>query len=261
MEHAISIAKNAAIEGGKVLLKYFNKIHVEESIEKSRNDFVSEADLKSEEVIKNVLLSFDASIGFLGEEGGGNTDMEFYWVVDPLDGTKNFLHGFPFFSISIALMQKSKPMAGLIYEPIRGDIFHAILGKGAYLNGKKIQMVPIKERRLSLIATGFPFKKKDKLDSYLKVFKEVFSRFSGIRRAGSAALDLAYTAKGTFSGFFEYGLSLWDIAAGTLIVQEAGGSIKDFEGKENYFSTGNIIAGEKEVVESLLEIIKSKWTD
>ncbi len=261
MEKALNIAFQAAKEGGKILLEYFNKIHIEESREKNRNDFVSLADFKSEERIKDILTSFDPEIDFLGEEGGGNIQKELYWVVDPLDGTKNFLHGFPFFSISIALLERGEPVIGIIYEPVRGDMFYALRGKGAYLNGERLKITPQKEKRLSLIATGFPFKKKEKLSPYLEVFKEVFLSFSGIRRAGSAALDLAYTAKNTFSGFFEFGLSIWDIAAGSLMVKEAGGIVRDSKGGEEYLKTGNIIAGEQGVVETLLEIIKQKWSD
>lgn len=261
MDKALQIGIKAAKEGGKILLKYFNKIHIEESREKNRNDFVSLADLESEEKIKEILTSFDPDIGFLGEEGGGNIQKELYWVVDPLDGTKNFLHGFPFFAISIALLKRGNPILGIIYEPVRDDIFYAIKGRGAYLNTEKIYIAPPEERRLSLIATGFPFKKKEKLSSYLEVFKDVFLRFSGIRRAGSAALDLAYTAKNTFAGFFEFGLSVWDIAAGSLLVQEAGGIVKDSKGKDRYLETGNIVAGDSKVVETLLEIIKQKWGD
>ena len=261
MEKALEIGFKAAKEGGKILLEYFNKIHIEESREKNRNDFVSLADLKSEERIKDILTSFDPDIDFLGEEGGGNIKKEIYWVVDPLDGTKNFLHGFPFFSISIALIKSGEPVLGIIYEPIRDDMFYAMKGKGAYQNGEKLYIQPPEDRRLSLIATGFPFKKKDKLSPYLEVFKEVFLSFSGIRRAGSAALDLAYTAKNTFAGFFEFGLSIWDIAAGSLIVKEAGGVVTDSNGTHDYLKTGNIVAGESEVVKSLLKIIQEKWKD
>ncbi len=261
MEPALKVAIHAAIKGGEVLTSYFERIHVDDSLEKSKNDFVSEADIKSEGTIKDILLSFDKDIGFLGEEGGGELKEELYWVVDPLDGTKNFLHGFPFFSISIALIKNENPVLGVIYEPLRKDIFYAISGKGAFLNNEQIHVTKPYPLRHALIATGFPFKRKNKLDTYLEVFKQVFLKFSGIRRAGSAALDLAYTAKGTFSGFFEFGLSIWDIAAGSLIVKEAGGTVADFRGKNTYLSSGNIVAGEQEVVDVLLKIIDSTWTD
>ena len=261
MEDALGIAIKAAKEGGKVLRSYFDKIHIEDSFEKAKNDFVSEADIKSEEVIKDILLSYDSNIGFLGEEEGGDNEGLLTWVVDPLDGTKNFLHGLPFFSISIALLKDKNPILGVIYEPIREDVFHAVKGKGAYLNHKRIYVKKPNPLRLALIATGFPFKHKDKLDPYLLIFKKVFETFSGVRRAGSAALDLAYTAKGTFSGFFEYGLSIWDIAAGSLIVEEAGGVVMDFNGDNTYLSTGNIIAGDKEVAAELLRIISQTWKD
>ncbi len=260
MESALKVATHAARAAGEVLISYFDRIHIEDSKEKSLNDFVSEADIKSEETIKNILLSFDQGVGFLGEEGGGEFKKDVFWVVDPLDGTKNFLHGFPFFSISIALIENEKPVIGVIYEPLRDQLFYALSKKGAFLNDARIHVFLPAPTRLALIATGFPFKRKNKLDTYLMVFKKVFETFSGVRRAGSAALDLAYTARGTFSGFFEFGLSIWDIAAGSLIVQEAGGIVRDFEGKNNYLSSGNIVAGEPHVVEALLKIIETTWT-
>lgn len=259
MEPTLKIAIQAAIEGGKIIKSYFEKIHIEDSEEKAQNDFVSEADLQSEETIKNILLTLDPNIGFIGEEGGSNLKEDMYWVVDPLDGTKNFLHGFPFFSISIALIKEQKPILGVIYEPIRNDIFYAIRGKGAFLNNKQIYVSKPSQMRLALLATGFPFKRKDKLHVYLEIFRKAFEKFSGIRRAGSAALDLAYTAKGTFSGFFELGLSMWDIAAGSLLVKEAKGIVTDFDGSNNYLASGNIIAGEERIVKALLNIIKSRW--
>ncbi len=256
MENLVKLAQKAALSASHILLSRQGQFTIDTAIEKHKNDFVTSIDVDSEKSIRQILLGGFPGSTFLGEETEKNEASEFVWVVDPLDGTKNYLHKFPFFSVSIALITGREVKLGVIYEPLRKLMFHAIAGGGAYLNGEKISVFHPGDIRLSLIATGFPFKYREKINPYLEIFKEVFMNFSGIRRAGSAALDLAFTAGGSFSGFFEYGLSIWDIAAGCLLVKEAGGKVADFKGGKNYLQTGNVVAGDGQVVDTMLKIVQ-----
>ncbi len=260
--HLCSLAVEAAKRGGEVLSQHFRKVRPHEIHEKFLNDFVTTIDLESEAVIQEFLRKETPEMGFLGEETGTSGQASAtVWVVDPLDGTKNYIHGFPFFAVSIALLHKGTPIVGVILAPMRQDLFYGYQGGGAFRNGERIRVSRPTSLRGTLIATGFPFRSKDHLPAYLQAFREVFLRASGVRRAGSAALDLAYTAMGVFDGFFEFGLSIWDIAAGTLLIQEAGGTVHDFLGGEQYLQTGNIIAGSPRVVEELIPIIREAFGD
>ncbi len=182
------------------------------------------------------------------------------WIIDPLDGTTNFIHRYPVFSVSIALEYKREIILGVIYEPLKSDLFAAQKGRGAFLNGDIIRVSHVTTLRDSLITTGFPFRRKEFIDSYLVLFRNIFLRVSDLRRAGSAALDLAYLACGRCEGFFEIGLSPWDIAAGELLIKEAGGIVTDFGGGRDYLSTGNIVAGGPGIHGELLEEIKKVFT-
>ncbi len=262
LAHLCSLAVEAAKRGGKVLVDHFGHIRPHEIHEKALNDFVTSVDLESESVIHEFLRHETPDIGFLGEETGGSKEQSHrVWVVDPLDGTKNYIHGFPFFAVSIALLQDGQPVVGVVLDPVREDLFFGYLGGGAYRNGERIHVSSATSLRGTLIATGFPFRSKDRLPAYLVAFREIFLRASGVRRAGSAALDLAYTAMGVFDGFFEFGLSLWDIAAGVLLIQEAGGQVHDFQGGTAYLQTGNIIAGTPAVVQALVPLIRQAFGD
>ncbi|MEJ2636262.1 MAG: inositol monophosphatase family protein [Calditrichia bacterium] len=191
----------------------------------------------------------------LAEEGTANdSDADYRWIIDPLDGTKNYIQDVPVFCVSIALQKKKELVAGVIYDPVRDELFTAEKGSGAFCNGEQMH-VGSRNLKASLIATGFPFRSKDYLPLYLLAFEEIFLGCSGMRRLGSAALDLAYTAKGRFDGFWELGLSIWDIAAGSLMVREAGGIVSDFWGEDGYLNTGFIIAGPQPVHSKLLEIL------
>jgi myo-inositol-1(or 4)-monophosphatase len=185
------------------------------------------------------------------------SDTESYrWIIDPLDGTTNYIHQYPVFSVSIALEYRKERIAGVIYDPLRDDLFTATKGNGAFLNGTRIAVSPVEHLKDSLICTGFPFRQKERIDLYLRLFKNIFNRVSDMRRAGSAALDLAYLACGRCEGFFEIGLSPWDIAAGELMIREAGGIVCDFGGGNNYLTTGNIVAGTPAVYEKLLKEVR-----
>jgi myo-inositol-1(or 4)-monophosphatase len=218
---------------------------------------VTRVDRWSEAVIMQTIRDKFPSHLFLAEETLKQEDTGNYrWIIDPLDGTTNYIHGYPMFSVSIALEFKSEIILGVVFDPLRDELFHALKEKGAFLNNNRIAASAVDLLGNSLIATGFPFRKKEMIDLYLEAFKGIFSGVSDIRRAGSAAIDLAYIAAGRFEGFFELALSPWDIAAGSLLIREAGGAITDFGGGEEYLFTGNIVAGNKHVHPEILKIVK-----
>src|SRR3990167_501783 len=253
----LEVAREAALRAGVVLKEHFRKLCPSMIDEKAKNDFVTEADKKSEEIIKSHIRSHFNNHDILAEESlAERSASHFLWIIDPLDGTLNYIHGLPCFAVSIALEIEGELAVGLIYEPLMENIYYAIKGQGAFKNGKRIHVSRSNTLNTSLVATGFPFKIKDIIDNYLKVFKEFFMRATGIRRGGSACLDLAYTAEGIFGGFFECSLSPWDMAAGALLVKEAGGVVTDFNSGNQYLKTGNIIAGSKGVHREILKIIQ-----
>ena len=256
----LEVAKEAALRAGVVLKERFRKLCPSMIDEKAKNDFVTEADKKSEEIIKGHIRSQFNNHDILAEESlAVRNDSPFLWIIDPLDGTLNYIHGLPCFAVSIALEIEGELTIGLIYEPLKENIYSAIKGQGAFKNGKRIHVSRSNTLNTSLIATGFPFRIKDIIDNYLKVFKELFMHATGIRRGGSACLDLAYTAEGIFGGFFECSLSPWDMAAGALLVEEADGVVTDFKGSDLYLKTGNIIAGAKGVHQEMLNIIQKTF--
>ncbi|MEN8262904.1 MAG: inositol monophosphatase family protein [Nitrospirota bacterium] len=211
---------------------------------KQASDFVTDIDRESEQIIIRIIKKDYPYHHFLTEESLKDADTDDYrWIIDPLDGTTNFIHGYPVFSVSIALEYQGEIILGLVYDPLREEIFSAEKGKGAFLNGSPFRVSSVSNLDSSIIATGFPFRKKDMIDDYLKLFKNIFHRVSDIRRGGSAALDLSYVACGRCEGFFEIGLSPWDVAAGSILVKEAGGVFTDFSGNSDHIFTGNIVAG------------------
>ncbi len=221
---------------------------------KNPDDFVSEADIAVENTIKDILLRESDDIGWYGEETGSQGSGERYWLVDPIDGTANFIRGVPVYATSIALMEDGVPTIGVIYFPERDELFYADISKGAYMNGTPIKVSGRSKLEGSIIATGFPFRKKHVFPAYESVFHSLYPYIGDLRRMGAAAIDLAYTAAGIFDGFFEFGLSPWDIAAGILIVKEAGGSIFTFGGAD-IWKTGNIVAGTPIVANDVKKII------
>jgi myo-inositol-1(or 4)-monophosphatase len=215
----------------------------EEVDNKAASDFVTRVDRESEDAIVSLIKSEYPDHFIMTEEGQKDSSTEGYrWIIDPLDGTTNYIHGYPFFAASIALEHKGKCILGVVYDPLRDEIFYSNEGQ-AFLNGTPLSVSATSDLSRCLISTGFPFKQKHLLDKYLAVFKGVFMRTSGIRRAGAAALDFAYLAAGRCDGFFELGLAPWDIAAGSVLIKDAGGIITDFAGGEEYIWTGNVVAG------------------
>ena len=261
MHPTLNIAVKAARRAGSIITRASEDIGSLTINNKGFNDFVSEVDLASEKEIIRVLKTAYPDHAFLGEESGLTHQADNIWIIDPLDGTTNFLHGFPQYCISIALEQKGEITQAVIYDPNRNDLFTATKGQGAYLNQRRIRVSNKSKLKDSILGTGFPFRDFQHLPVYLKIFEEVVRGTSGIRRPGSAALDLAYVAAGWFDGFFEINLSKWDIAAGGLLVTEAGGIVSDFSEKEGWIESGNIVATTPKIYEPLIKIIQSHITD
>ncbi len=229
---------------------------------KGRNDLVSYVDRTAEEILQKQLVQLIPDSGFIMEESGYNeSGQEWVWIVDPLDGTTNFVYNVPFYSVSVGLRHnpkegKSQTMLGCVYEVNREELFMATHGHGATLNGERIQVGEAKELSEGLIATGFPFRAFARVDEYLQMLRDCMYRARGVRRLGSAALDLAYTAMGRFDGFFEVNLSPWDVAAGALIVEEAGGRVTDFFGADDYLFGKMIVATNGAVHDEMLQVIQ-----
>jgi myo-inositol-1(or 4)-monophosphatase len=261
MHPTLNIAVKAARRAGSIITRASEDIGSLTVNDKSYNDFVTEVDLASEKEIIRVLKTSYPDHAFLGEETGLSHQADNIWIIDPLDGTTNFLHGFPQYCISIALEEKGEITQAVIYDPNRNDLFTATKGQGAYLNQRRMRVSNKSKLKESILGTGFPFRDFQHLPVYLKIFEEVVRGTSGIRRPGSAALDLAYVAAGWFDGFFEINLSKWDIAAGGLLVTEAGGIVSDFSEKDGWLESGNIVATNPKIYDPLIKIIQSHITD
>jgi myo-inositol-1(or 4)-monophosphatase len=262
MHPMLNIAIRAARSAGNLVMRYVDRLDTLAVESKQRNDFVSEVDRMAEEEIIAVLRKAYPGHGILAEESGaraGRND-EYVWVIDPLDGTTNFLYGFPQFGISIALKHKGIIEQGVVYDPVRQDLFTATRGAGTQLNNRRVRVSQRKDLHGALLGTGFPFRQQQHLDAYLGMFKALFPDTAGLRRAGAASLDLAYVAAGRLDGFWEIGLSEWDMAAGVLLIREAGGIVTDFGGGDRYLETGNIVAGGPKVHHAMLTAIRPHRT-
>ncbi|MFV2056794.1 MAG: inositol-1-monophosphatase [Thiohalomonadales bacterium] len=256
MHPVLNIAVRAARQAGNIISRAVDKIDRLNIITKAQNDFVTEVDQRAEEVIIDTIRKAYPEHSILAEESGEHTGNDYLWIIDPLDGTTNFLHGFPQFAVSIAVQHKGRLEQAVIYDPMRQELFCASRGQGALLNDRRIRVSKRNGLDGALLGTGFPFKQQQHLDRYLAMFKALFPMTAGIRRPGSAALDLAYTAAGRLDGFWEIGLQPWDMAAGALLVQEAGGLIGDFSGGSEHMQTGNIVAANPRVFKAMLQHIR-----
>ena len=258
MSGILNIAIQAAYNAGHIIQQESRNVERILVEKKGLNDFVSEVDRKAEQMIINTISKAFPSHNILAEESGFmDKNSDFTWIIDPLDGTTNYIHGHPQYSISIALKECNKIICGVVFDPNRNDIYTAELGKGARLNDSRIRVSKINNLADSLLATGFPTYDMSFLDRYMNIFKTMIQTTSGQRRAGSAALDLAYVAAGKVDGFWEFNLKPWDIAAGYLLVKEAGGLTCDFEGEQNMFDSGNIIAANPKLIAQILKTIQS----
>ena len=238
----LAVAMTAAQLGGEILRRHFRALDPAEITEKTQNDFVSVADRASEEAIAAYLRRATPDFGLLAEERGASGAAGARWVVDPLDGTANFVHGFPHFAVSVGLVVDGVVEVGAVLDVMRDELFTASRGNGAYCNGRRLSVSGREGLVGAFLTTGFPFRVHRFIDVYLAVFRDVFLQVAAIRRPGAAALDLAHTAAGIFDGFFEFCLSPWDIAAGALLVREAGGVVTNLDGGDDIFTHGNVVA-------------------
>ena len=259
MHPMLNTAVKAARRGAAIINRASFDIDRVKVIEKQQNDFVTEVDRAAEQAIIEVLKTAYPDHAILAEESGPSSNLhdenENVWIIDPLDGTTNFIHGFPQYAVSIALQQRGQITQAVVYDPTRNELFTATKGAGAFLNEKRIRVARRDKLADSLIGTGFPFRPEDDIDEYLKLFRAMTQRTAGLRRAGSAALDLAYVGCGRFDGFFEKGLKPWDIAAGSLIITEAGGIVGNYQGESDYLDRGDVIAGSPKIFAQMLSVL------
>lgn len=256
-EPLLNIATEAARAAGNIIVRSMNRLNTIKIAEKRPNDFVTEVDQRVENEIINIIKKAYPSHSILAEESGLLEGDDYQWIIDPIDGTRNFIHGFPHFAVSIAITHKGKILHGLIYDPIRQELFTASRGKGAQLNEHRIRVSTRKHLKECLFGTGFAYRHIDKKNPVpSKLLQTILPVCGDIRRAGAATLDLAYVACGRLDGFWEFGLHAWDIAAGILLIKEAGGMVCDPYGGEDYFKTGNIVAANPGIMRQFLKTIK-----
>ncbi len=259
MHPMLNTAVKAARRGAAIINRASFDLDRVKVTEKNPNDFVTEVDQAAEQAIIEVLKTAYPDHAILAEESGASAnlhdDNENVWIIDPLDGTTNFIHGFPQYCVSIALQQRGQITQAVVYDPTRNDLFTATKGAGAYLNEKRIRVTKRDKIADALIGTGFPFRATDDIDQYLKMFKIMSQSCAGLRRPGSAALDLAYVAAGRLDGFFEKGLKPWDLAAGSLLITESGGIVGTFEGESDYLYKGDILAGTPKVFAQMVSLL------
>ncbi|MCA9733569.1 inositol monophosphatase [candidate division KSB1 bacterium] len=262
LNELLAAAIRAAQIGGENLQTHLSRVKYYEISKKAEFDFVTEVDRTTERAIIDFILEKFPGHQILGEEGGdiGGTE-PYQWIIDPLDGTTNYLHDVRAFSVSIAVMLNNEPVVGVIHDPMRPETFTAVKNGGAFYNGSRINVSSREILGHCLLSTGFPFRCKDQIDPYLDSFKRFFSQVRGVRRIGSAALDLAYVAAGRFDGFWELDLHKWDIAAGVLMILEAGGKVTGFRPEENYWETGNIVATNGFIHEYMLHELAASFPE
>lgn len=261
MHPMLNIAVKAARRAGNLIHRAADNIDHLTVTKKSHADFVSEVDRAAERIIIETLLEAYPGHAILAEESGTQGDSEFVWIIDPLDGTTNFLHGIPQYAVSIALQHNGVLTQAVVYDPTKNDLFTATRGRGAFLNDKRIRVSKRKDLTDSLIGTGFPYTRFEHMDAYMAIFQDLMQKTAGLRRPGAASLDLAWTAAGRYDGFFETGLKPWDIAAGCLLITEAGGIVSDLAGNANQLKSGHICAGNPDVHTLLLKTIGPHLTD
>jgi myo-inositol-1(or 4)-monophosphatase len=259
MHPMLGIAVRAARRAAGIINRAARDVELLAVTRKRHNDFVTEVDHAAEQAVIEVLRRAYPDHAILAEESGAaagsSGGSEYTWIIDPLDGTTNFIHGFPQYAVSIALRHKNIITQAVIYDPTKNELFTASRGRGAYLNDRRIRVSKRTQLAAALIGTGFPFRDLQGLDEYLAMFRELTTRTAGLRRAGAASLDIAYVAAGRLDGFWEIGLSAWDMAAGALLVQEAGGLVGDFQGEADYLDSGRIICGNPKIFAQLLQVI------
>lgn len=254
----LNVAVKAARAAGAIINRASLDLDLIKVNTKSPNDFVTEVDQAAEQAIIEVLLTAYPGHGILAEESGrthGAKDSDYLWIIDPLDGTTNFIHGFPVYAVSIGLAVKGQIQQAVVYDPCRNDLFYASKGRGAFLNDKRLRVSKRNRMNDALIGTGFPFRKGDNFKRYVAMFETIMTQCAGLRRPGAAALDLCYVAAGYYDGFFETGLSPWDIAAGSLMITEAGGLVGNFTGDADYLYQREVVAGNPKIFAQLVPLL------
>ena len=261
----LNIAIKAARRASQIINRASMNLEHLEVTRKQTNDFVTQVDKEAESAIIEILRDATPDYGILAEESGAtvgrNPQSECQWIIDPLDGTTNFIHGLPQYAVSIALARNGQVEQGVVYDTNRNELFVAAKGKGAFLNNRRIRVSNRIKLQDALVGTGFPYRVFKHLDTYLSIFRELTQKTSGVRRPGAAALDLAYVAAGRLDAFWEFGLAPWDMAAGSLLITEAGGLICDLAGEADYLQSGNVVAGSPKIFSQLLQIVQSHKTD
>lgn len=259
MHPMLNTAIKAARKAGSIINRASLDLDRVRISSKGRSDFVTEVDRAAEAAVIETLKTAYPSHAFLAEESGASHPeggQEYLWIIDPLDGTTNFIHGFPQYAVSIALQHRGKVEHAVVYDPTRNELFTASRGRGAFVDDKRLRVSRRTGLKDSLIGTGFPFRQLEHLDEYVRMFKRITEETAGIRRPGAAALDLAYVAAGRLDGFWEFGLSPWDVAAGSLLITEAGGMISDFDGNADVLAAPHIVCGAPKVFEQLRALVQ-----
>lgn len=259
-----TVARQAAEAGAAVLRRHYRNVSMADADAKGHHDFVTHVDRESEEAIISIIRAAFPGHGILAEESGYHPpvgDGGVRWIIDPLDGTTNFIHGYPMFSVSVAAELDGKLVAGVIIDVPRNELFHATKGLGAWNGDQKVSVSATDSFNGALILTGFPFKAQQYLEDFIVIFRDLLPKTTGIRRCGSAALDCAHVAAGRADGFWEFGLSAWDIAAGVLLIEEAGGVVSDVDGGDTHLTTGHMLAGNPAIYELLRNEIASKFPE
>jgi myo-inositol-1(or 4)-monophosphatase len=260
MEPMVNIALRAARSAGDKIMRAASRMDLVKVDEKGRNDFVTDIDRASEQEIVHQLLKAYPDHRILGEESGvlGNPDSDYEWIIDPLDGTTNFIHGIPHYAVSIGCLYKGKPEHAVVYDPVKQEEFTASRGKGAMCNGQRLRVSGRLSMNGAVVATGIPFNmpSTEHMEPYLDCLRSLAEQSSGIRRLGVASLDLAYLAAGRFDAFWEMHLKPWDIAAGILLVKEAGGLLSDFQGTDNYLKNGHIVCSTPRLFKPTLQVVQ-----
>ena len=258
MHPLINIAIKAARSASKIILRATDRLDTIQIMEKGHNDFVTDIDQQAEQEIIRIIHESYPDHAILGEESGASGTSDHTWIIDPIDGTTNFFHGHPHFCISIGIKYKDRIEHGLIYDPLRQELFTATFGSGAFLNERRIRVADQKQLSGASIGTGFSNKNIKNIENYLKILAATLPHTTKIRITGSAALDCVYVACGRIDGFWGMNLAPWDIAAGTLIIKEAGGFVTDFNGNNDFMTTGNVIAGNQNISKILLQVVQEK---
>lgn len=261
MNPTTTIAVRAARQAGSVIMRSFSRLDTLSVSEKQVNDYVSDVDRNAEQAIIDTIRKAYPGHAILAEESGAQGKDEFQWIIDPLDGTTNYLHGFPQFAVSIALLHRGRLENAVVYDPVHDEMFTAARGGGALLNDRRLRVTDQKSLKGALLGTGIPFRDQRYMDAYLGMLKALTQNTAGIRRPGSAALDFAYVAAGRLDGFWELGLSVWDFAGGALLVQEAGGVVSDIRGGSQHLETGNVICAGVRLHRELVSTIRPHLPD